>query len=89
MKSWQIKKIGYEREYKALDILSKQGYICYRVPMSNLPFDIVCIDIQNKLLRLIEVKSPKSQLSKRQKQFKELIEKHNIKEFIYEVMVVD
>ena len=88
-KPFLIKKIGFEREYKALDMLAKKGYICYRVPMSNLPFDIICIDPYEKVLRLIEVKSPKSRLSQRQLYFKQLIEKLNISKVIYEVMVIE
>ena len=88
-KPFLIKKIGFEKEYKALDILSKKGYICYRVPMSNLPFDIICIDPYEKALRLIEVKSPKARLTERQRFFKSLIEKLNINKVTYEVMVIE
>ena len=84
-----IKTKGFEKEYKALEELSKKGYICYRVPMSNLPFDILCIDPYEKALRLIEVKSPKARLTERQKFFKSLIEKLQISKVTYEVMVVE
>ena len=72
-----------------LNKYSKSGYIVYRVPMSNMPFDILAVNPSTKEVLFIEVKSRKSRLSERQLRFKKIIESINDWKVRYVVEVVD
>ena len=69
-----FKHKGIVKEYKALAYLVKLGYRVYRVPMSLLPFDILAINPDKNEILFVEVKSEKSRLSKRQEEFKKMID---------------
>lgn len=82
----QIKRKGYQGEVRALKIL--EGFYDYvvRVPMSLLPFDILCISLQRGEIVFVEVKSGRSDLSPRQEHFKNIIESRNDWKVKYEVL---
>ena len=73
----QIKHIGYQREVEAMKMLEKDYDYVFRVPMSLLPFDILCISLKRGEIVFIEVKSGNSQLSYRQALFKGIISSRN------------
>jgi len=86
MRVLRIKHEGYEREVRALKYL--EGFYDYvvRVPMSLLPFDILCISLQRGEIVFVEVKSRRSDLSPRQEHFKRMIESRNDWKVRYEVL---
>lgn len=81
--------IGFQKEYLVLRKYESEGYLVYRVPMSNMPFDIVAVNPARKEILFIEVKSRKSSLSERQRRFKAVIEMHEEWEVKYIVEKVD
>ena len=81
--------IGFQKEYLVLRKYESEGYLVYRVPMSNMPFDIVAVNPAKKEILFIEVKSRKSTLSERQRRFKAVIEMHEEWEVKYKVEVID
>jgi len=83
-----IKSKGVRAEQIVLEYLANQGYKVWRVPMSLLPFDILAVDVKNKEIRFIEVKTLKSKLSPRQKMFAELIEQLDNPSICFDVAVV-
>jgi len=73
----KIKEKGNKAEFIALDELKKKYEYCIRVPMSLMPFDILCVDTNKNEIIFVEIKGRKSSLSRYQLQFKALIEKLN------------
>lgn len=82
----KIRRYGFEKEREALTKLSKEFDLVYRVPMSNLPFDILCISIKNREIVFVEVKSPYSNLSDRQNKFMNVINSFDNWKVRYEVL---
>jgi len=83
-----MKMKGINAERKVVEYLANQGYKVWRVPMSLLPFDILAVDVENKEIRFIEVKTLKSKLSPRQLWFAKLIEGLNNPSINFDVAVV-
>lgn len=84
----QMKRIGFLKEYLVLKKYESKGYIVYRVPMSNMPFDILAINKNTGEILFIEVKSKGSRLSMRQEMFREMIEMRSdwIVKYVVEVV---
>jgi len=82
----KIRRYGFEKEREALTKLSKEFDLVYRVPMSNLPFDILCVSTKNREIVFVEVKSPYSNLSDRQNKFMNIINSFDNWKVRYEVL---
>lgn len=80
------KKSGIEKEREAVEILSKKYELVYRVPMSLLPFDILCISKSKGEIVFVEVKSKNSTLSDRQNNFMNIINSRSNWNVRYEVL---
>jgi len=79
---------GINAERKVVEFLSNLGYKVWRVPMSLLPFDILAVDVEDKEIRFVEVKTLKSKLSPRQLWFAKLIEQLDIPSINFNIAVV-
>lgn len=80
------KKSGIEKEREAIKILSEKYDIVYRVPMSLLPFDVLCISKNRGEIVFVEVKSKHSILSDRQNNFMNIINSRSSWNVRYEVL---
>ena len=85
----KLKSYAYKYESKVLKKLSNQYEYCIRVPMSLMPFDILCIDRYKGIIAFIEVKYGKSELTENQRMFKEIIDSVDDWRAIYEVVRVE
>ena len=83
-----IKSKGVRAEQIVVEYLADQGYKVWRVPMSLLPFDILAVDVKNKEIRFVEVKTLRSKLSPRQLWFAELIEQLDNPSICFDIAVV-
>jgi len=81
--------IGFQKEYLVLRKYESMGYRVYRVPMSNLPFDILAVNENTKEILFIEVKSRSSRLTPRQRDFRKVIDSYPEWTVRYVVEVVD
>jgi len=81
--------IGFQKEYLVLKKYESEGYLVYRVPMSNMPFDILAVHPNLGKILFIEVKSKGGSLTPRQKHFKDTIERRYEWEVEYVVEEVD
>ena len=51
---------GRRKEYKVCENLKKEGFpIVQRTAGSHSPFDIIAVDLKNRIIKLVQVKSGK------------------------------
>lgn len=85
----KLKSYAYKHESEVLNKLSKDYEYCIRVPMSLMPFDILCVDSEKQIIVFIEVKYGKSQLTENQRKFKEIIDSMNNCKVVYVIWRVN
>jgi len=79
------KRQATKQEIAVCEKYFKLGYEVYRSPMSLLPFDVLAIHPEKGEILFIEVKSGKAELSRRQREFKALIDRRLIWKVKYHV----
>jgi len=75
MNIFHKKRRATKEEVEVMKKYFMQGYEVYRSPMSLFPFDILAANPRIGEILFIEVKHRDAKLSKRQKEFEEIISK--------------
>jgi len=75
MNIYHKKRRATKEEVEVMKKYFMQGYEVYRSPMSLFPFDILAVNPRTGEILFIEVKHGDAKLSRRQKEFEEMINK--------------